>query len=282
MRVHLLTFIAGMENEEIIIKRFTKQAVACTYIDTIRVVNRGDEFLKIFNEEYGSFIKNNPRGYGYWLWKPYIIYKYMSELPKGDVLFYCDIGCELSPMGGKKFNKYLDKFGNLDIVAFSTFNNQPEYMWCKKELVDFLKLPIKYLEKEQVAATYLLVKVSDRSFRIILEWLLISKSNNCNLINDSLSMKQSPGFVEHRHDQAILSLLLKKNGAYVFREQNYFSPFYYYKNSYVYQYPIHALRSKGKKYFLDSRTKYSKIEVVLQYILFKCINITHRLYKKII
>ena len=34
----------------------------------------------------------NPRGAGYWVWKPYFILKTLDTLQDGDVLVYCDSG----------------------------------------------------------------------------------------------------------------------------------------------------------------------------------------------
>ena len=34
------------------------------------------------------------RGYGYWIWKPYIVSKMMSRLNDGDILVYTDAGTQ--------------------------------------------------------------------------------------------------------------------------------------------------------------------------------------------
>jgi hypothetical protein len=49
-----------------------------------------------FWNKHGTFIINNHRGYGYWLWKSYIIKKTMENMADGDILLYLDCGCELS------------------------------------------------------------------------------------------------------------------------------------------------------------------------------------------
>jgi len=48
-----------------------------------------------FWPQHNNFINNNHRGYGYWLWKPYLIKKKMEEMKDGDVLLYLDCGCEI-------------------------------------------------------------------------------------------------------------------------------------------------------------------------------------------
>lgn len=48
------------------------------------------------------------RGFGYWVWKPYIILETMKKLNYGDILLYVDIGCHLvkNDKSMKRFNKY--------------------------------------------------------------------------------------------------------------------------------------------------------------------------------
>jgi hypothetical protein len=51
---------------------------------------------------HGDFIERNRRGYGYWIWKPYLIKKKLNELNNGDFLIYADCGCEINKNGKKK------------------------------------------------------------------------------------------------------------------------------------------------------------------------------------
>ena len=61
-----------------------------------------DEFWTL----HGSFIHNNPRGYGHWIWKPYLIYKTMREqLNEGDFLIYCDAECTINVYGMQKLEE---------------------------------------------------------------------------------------------------------------------------------------------------------------------------------
>ena len=51
--------------------------------------------------KHGNFIENNKRGYGYWLWKSYIVKKQLELMKEGDILLYADSGCVMN-MNGKK------------------------------------------------------------------------------------------------------------------------------------------------------------------------------------
>jgi len=282
MSVHLLSFVAGIPHSNFLINRFKKQAKACRFIDQTLVVAKGAHHLfNDFHLEFSTFVNKNPRGYGYWIWKPYILKKYMANLEHGDILIYADIGCELSPVALKKFDQYMLALQKKDFLTFSTFNRQTEFHWCKKELLNLLNLPKEQLDEEQVCATFFMVKVSDFSISLIDEWLYLAKLNKFNYINDNCSAIQSSQFIEHRHDQAIFSLLIKKNKLPILRERSYFPPVLYYKNSYVYQYVFHALRSKSKKYFIEPKSLIDYKYAIHQFFLYHLIFLCHRVNRKI-
>lgn len=48
------------------------------------------------------------KGGGYWLWKPYFLYKTFNEMDDGDILLYLDAWCELNIKGEKRFFEYID------------------------------------------------------------------------------------------------------------------------------------------------------------------------------
>ena len=43
-----------------------------------------------FWNKHKEFIINNGRGYGYWIWKSYLIKKTIDKLNNGDILLYMD------------------------------------------------------------------------------------------------------------------------------------------------------------------------------------------------
>ena len=48
-----------------------------------------------FWNNHSEFILANKRGYGYWLWKPYLIMKTLEQMNDNDILVYADCGCEI-------------------------------------------------------------------------------------------------------------------------------------------------------------------------------------------
>ena len=44
------------------------------------------------NKHNNIFQNGNSRGYGYWIWKPYIILDFMDRIEYGDMVMYSDVG----------------------------------------------------------------------------------------------------------------------------------------------------------------------------------------------
>jgi len=93
--INFITF--GSHNEYIDAgKRLIEQAIGLNIFNHATLYT-GDCLKNdtSFWSKHGEFIDKNPRGYGYWLWKPYIIKKNMERMKNGDILLYLDSGCEI-------------------------------------------------------------------------------------------------------------------------------------------------------------------------------------------
>lgn len=147
-------------------------------------------------------ILSRKRGNGLWLWKPYFIYKTMLTLDDGDYLFYCDSGAFFI----KRIDGLIKSMNNEDIWLYGL--PLIEKQFTKPELFAYMDCnDNKYKETNQFSGTFMLFKISDKSKKFVKEWLeycktpgLLSPETICN----------SEGFIAHREDQSIISLLAKK------------------------------------------------------------------------
>ncbi len=197
-------------------KKYIKQLK----INELTAINIGkvDEYYKYnFDDIDLNFKKKNEdilsrtRGNGYWLWKPYFILKTFKEkLNKGDYLIYTDAGIY-----------YLDKVEK--IIKFMIYLN--EDIWVNR-LVNLEKAYSKrdafillnadspnYTDTLQYMAGIQIYKKS-KFTEIFLEKLLYYSTDK-RIITDDLNTQGLPnydGFIENRHDQTVLSILLKKIG----------------------------------------------------------------------
>jgi hypothetical protein len=140
--------------------------------------------------------------------------KELEGLDNGDRLFYADSGCEfdLNCENPKEeydvLVKHLEKhkviatlcnmdkhMTKMDLVMHLGMLNHPEYM------------------TEQVQATTFLIEKCDETVALVQEWY--ETCCHYHLINDAPSVfPNRDDYDEHRHEQAVLSLLLKKRGFY--------------------------------------------------------------------
>ena len=68
----------------------TRTGYSIAHFDKIIEYNKKSIDSDFVNKN--KYIINSLRGAGYWLWKPYIIYKTLMIMKDGDYLFYCDAG----------------------------------------------------------------------------------------------------------------------------------------------------------------------------------------------
>ncbi len=158
-----------------------------------------------YNENHAIF--SQTRGFGYWLWKPYFILEMLKKLPKGDILMYSDsdviILNSLIPL--------FDICNKQDIVLFQV-HSRLNKIWTKRDTFISMNCDCtKFYEAEQVCGSPQLYKVNQYSIEFVESWL--KYCSDSQVISDDpniLGHENIEGFIEHRHDQSILSLLSLK------------------------------------------------------------------------
>lgn len=144
-------------------------------------------------------ILDQPRGCGYWLWKPYLIDKELKKLKDGDYLIYCDAGVEIV----NNVNHVIDRMTG-DIWLFG--NKFQHVHWCKADIIQAICGTGWVMDEKikQAQASVIILKGSDASRAFVSRWL--KSCCNSQLIDDSPSvMPNHSEFKENRHDQAILT-----------------------------------------------------------------------------
>lgn len=176
-----------------------------------------DDHLKAdtaFWEQHHDFIENNERGYGYWLWKSYIIKKTLETLKNGDILLYFDSSFEIYSHMKQNIKNLFSIVEKSYVVGSYCKILCPEFKWNKMDLVKFLKMKEdKYLQTKQRQAGAIMLFKNETTVALINDWYTLS--SHYHYINDDDSIETNlPGFTEHRHDQSIFSLLTKKYNTY--------------------------------------------------------------------
>lgn len=165
-------------------------------------------------QQKNNHILNLRRGAGYWLWKPYFIKKVLSDVNDDEIIFYVDAGNIFLNDPSVILNR-LEK--NDGIVLFDNRdsmrdgNPPPNKNWTKKDAFTIMNLDSEtHRMAKHCNASYQIYKKNQKSLSFVDEYLFWSQ--NANVITDAanISGHNYSGFIDHRHDQSILSLLASK------------------------------------------------------------------------
>ena len=198
----------------------------------VSALNRCVDFFLPYNPTHldAKFVSKNheilkqPRGAGYWLWKPYVILKAMKQIPRGDFLLYVDSGSLLK----NNVEKLIEKLGDKDILLFNNSYRMEPY--TKSKLYKIMNAsPEASYPREQLAAGYILLRNTPQAQKFIEQWLYWAQIPGA--IDNSPSESELPSFIEHRHDQSILCILYytqEKNGIFKILEADEIEKFFIY------------------------------------------------------
>ena len=154
-------------------------------------------------------ILNRPRGNGYWLWKPYFLYRTLEEkLDYGDFLIYSDAGI-LYMDAAQKLVDFLNK-KNTDMYLHRLPHLERQYT----KRTAFILLGVDdpfYAETGQFNAAFQIYRKTKFTEYFLKEYLYYAQDKRI-ITDDSNEMGEENyhEFKDHRHDQSILSLLIKK------------------------------------------------------------------------
>lgn len=239
---HFITFAGPKEKYHKSLNRIYRQAIEFYFFDEINIFTEDDlKNDKIFWDKHGKFIENSNRGYGYWIWKPYLIKKRLDQILDNDILIYCDAGCELNKQGINRIYEYIDLLNtnpkNDGILSFQM--RYKENLYTKRKIFEYLESSEEEKTKKQCLATIIIIKKNNHSINIINKWFETASIHD--LINDDKT-NEIPSFVDMRHDQSIFSVLVNKYGSIKIYDETYFEEFdsHWYKQGR--NYPLLARR----------------------------------------
>ena len=169
-------------------------------------------------------ILSNPKGIGYWLWKPYIILEALKKVGDGDIIIYCDCGIQII----QSLTPLINICHNRDDILLFKNCNYLNSMWTKRDCFILMDCnSTEYWNSPHCDAAFSIFKKSDISLKFVNEWLAFG--SNKFIISDLpniCSEKNLPEFIDHRWDQSILSLLAKKYNLNLYRMPTQFGNHY--------------------------------------------------------
>lgn len=191
-------------------KRIENEARRSGWFDKVEVYNQLRLEQTEFWQTHGNFCQENSRGFGYWIWKPWLIRKTLAEMSEDDILVYADSGCTINGTCPRaSLNEIIQK---LQVTSLGIYCHQlscQEYQYTKPETAWALGAD----NTPQIMATIIYIRKCQASVDFFNTWWEWCTKDGYRYVNDSYDPQYSlpDNFVDHRHDQSIFSLLLKNS-----------------------------------------------------------------------
>lgn len=274
--------------------RLRKQADALSTYDELFIFNE-DDLETDFQLEFAQVLNSKTRGFGYWVWKPQVILQVLSQLSDGDILHYVDVGCHLNVAGRERLLQYFEiaSESKSGILVFQATRPEPplhddgrdipkwiDRDWSKGDLIDHFDVRdnLEILDSPTIQSGTFFIRKNEATVKFITKWLQTYR-DDFSFADDSPSKSENyENFKEHRHDQAIFSILSKIEGAAKISA----SEFWYPKDkdftrgdwNYLVHFPIHAKRDLDFGMFINLQKK------VLRFAKLSMLKISKKLRKQ--
>ena len=164
-----------------------------------------------------------PRGGGYWLWKPYILKEIMSKMRENDYVLYADAGCTLQSAGIPRLKEYIEMISPESGKSVLCMRLVDGFMygkdgflqkkWTVSPIFDYFGVPVEsgIGNSNQILSGLQIYRKCAESMAI-LEKMCHIATTRPDLFTDEHndeSKKTNPAFIENRHDQAVLTMVVQ-------------------------------------------------------------------------
>lgn len=190
-----------------------ERAPALGGVDEVKVYDdawlTGTEFYR-----YNRWLWDHPhkRGFGWYAWKPFIILDALQRAEVGDIVFYADGDCY--PI--KPFGHLYDQCQVAGGVLLFRAHPHRNYQWTKRDCyIVMAQDEPRYHDATLDAgvARYMLFEKGPwKPLQFLMEWLTYCVNPKATTFDPSVLGEEDAGFIEHRTEQAIMSLLAYKYG----------------------------------------------------------------------
>jgi hypothetical protein len=205
-KLHFITFA---NTSYMVTDRIINEAKSFKMFDS--VISRSERDIPEFVYKHRDFIKRNPHGYGFMLWKPKIILDLMQNINDNDIVVYCDAGMHLNVNGIPRFKQYLEAIsGKKSVCAFNSSDNYRAQHYVKN---DAIMSYYPQFNNEWNIAHYsgiIIIRKTADTVRLINDWLQLCETYH--FIDKSLSVEypEKPYFHGQDADNGLYNLVLAK------------------------------------------------------------------------
>jgi hypothetical protein len=241
INIHFITY--GDNNYDRAKQIITEEAKRFYNFKSITAYSPND-LDKEFKEKNNNILKQS-RGGGYWIWKPYLIYKKLNEIEENDYLLYLDAGCRFNDKGLDRFLEYIEmlKNSNKPIISF-VMSHQKECWWTNDNIFNYfnIKNTSEIANNGQIVGGIKLMKKCNFTEQLYKRCLDTLDKDNLLFTDEYNKKTNRKDFRDNRHDQSIVSIISKIEGSIELEDETYFEPF---GNEKSLKYPFWACRKKS-------------------------------------
>ena len=235
MKKHFLTFGDSWNYRKALV-RIEAEVAAMDFFDSYTISN--ETRIPEFIEYHQEFFSGNKTGFGFWIWKPYIVGQALEAMEDGDILLYCDSGCQfnVNERSLKRLQEYFDMLAASEHSTLSFELIHKERDWTKRDCFEALGAPVD--DSCQLVGGIFLIRKCQAGIDLIAGVNELISSRQYSLFDNSPSIAPNePSFVEHRNDQSIFSLMRKLAGTLILPDETWFKDW-----DAGADFPIHARR----------------------------------------
>lgn len=248
MKYEMVTFAEGSIRWNLSARRLVREGLSSNLfakVSRVRLANLS-AYPEVTSLIQSNFISKDTKGFGYWVWKPFVIKHALEALAtEGGGVIYMDAGCSVhnSPEAKKRLEELVNKANSEGVVLFS-IPGKPEKFWTSAKAIKAIDgLPSEALDTDQISATVSFWANNEKSRRILDDWIDLCLSAENSLLDDSAyEGLEISEFQAHRHDQSLLSLAAKNNGVEAIADETWFPTGW---TSTALRFPIWATRLKS-------------------------------------
>ena len=244
-RKWFITFGGPSTNYHNAVKRICGEAKSFDVFDDI--IGYTEEDLMSDHSFWGKhqhFIQSNAeRGYGYWLWKPYVTKKTLDKMNDNDILVYADAGCFMNKDGKARLLEYFDILNANETIGNISFQmDHLEELFTKMDIFDYYDANNPSITKTgQIVGGIFVLRKCQHTTELIDKWY--DGCSQYHFIDDSVGrLPNIPSYIVARNDQSIFSVVRKKYGTIYLPNETWFGPRW---NEDGKNYPIWAIRKRG-------------------------------------
>jgi len=179
-------------------------------------------------------ILSEPLGAGYWIWKPFIILQTMKKCDDGDIVLYTDAGIKVIDNLDPLFEIIKRSKDNRMLFALTMiYGSHLHSEYTKRDCFILMgQDEPKYWNERMLNAAFSVWMKTPKNIQFLSEWQYYLKDSRVVTYEpNTCGQPNLPDYIDHRHDQAVLSLLSLKYGRELYREPTQFTLNETYPNS---------------------------------------------------